>query len=215
MADESSKMEVGGVRVPPPPPQPPPPPVAPSQERRNLMKLPASLIGKDKETTLKKSALNVCKDFVCFRCHRSMYQERLVSWLYHNNDVDSCLQDGPTCGLIALKLAADILRTTGSQPILKESEENEIAELLQLSKDSGFSYHGEMFSARDMASLAKKYYNINFKVLSSGLEDCEGLVKHVFQGYPVVVPYDSDRNNEPCLKRGYKAHWAVITGELA
>lgn len=117
------------------------------------------------------------------------------------------------CGLVALKHAADILRASQSQLTLNKTSENEIAELLQLSIDSGFTYRGEMFSARDMGFLAKKYYDINYKVFGSGLKDYASLVNHLVQGYPVVVPYDSDRNNEPCLKKGHKAHWAVITGE--
>ena len=114
------------------------------------------------------------------------------------------------CGMIALKLAADVLKVSDNFPA--EPIENEIAELLQLSKDNMFTSNGEMFSARDMASLAKKYYGINYKVLQNGLRDYVGLVNHIIKGYPVVVPYDSDKNNEPCLKKGHKAHWSVITG---
>lgn len=31
-------------------------------------------------------------------------------------------------------------------------------------------------------------------------------------GYPILVPYDADRNNQPCELKGSKAHWAVIKG---
>ena len=116
------------------------------------------------------------------------------------------------CGLIALKLAADILKTSGSLASLPTTGENEIAELLQLSKESCFTYWGEMFSAKDMVSLARMYYGMNYQVGSSGLEDYMKVVNHIVQGYPVLVPYDADRNNEPCLKRGHKAHWVVVTG---
>lgn len=28
----------------------------------------------------------------------------------------------------------------------------------------------------------------------------------------IIVPYDCDRNFEPCLQNGTKAHWALIVG---
>ena len=31
----------------------------------------------------------------------------------------------------------------------------------------------------------------------------------------VMTRYDRDGNNEPCLKNGHKAHWAVFTGGLS
>ena len=70
-----------------------------------------------------------------------------------------------------------------------------------------------MFSAKDMGLLAKKYYELRFTVVDNGLEDYVQLIKHLCKGYPILVPYDADRNHEPCLKRGQKAHWAVITGK--
>ena len=29
-----------------------------------------------------------------------------------------------------------------------------------------------------------------------------------------LVPYDTDFNQEPCLRKGHKAHWALIVGKL-
>ena len=39
------------------------------------------------------------------------------------------------------------------------------------------------------------------------------LLKYLLLGWPVLVPYDNDKNFEPCLKNGHKAHWAVLTGK--
>lgn len=208
MADESVKV----VDVPVPLP-PPPLPTVLFKERRNLMKSPASLIGKENGTNVTRSALDLCRSFVCSHAERTP-EARKLTWFCCNNDVEAFLQDGPTCGLIALKLAADILKTSGSLASLPTTGENEIAELLQLSKESCFTYWGEMFSAKDMVSLARMYYGMNYQVGSSGLEDYMKVVNHIVQGYPVLVPYDADRNNEPCLKRGHKAHWVVVTGCL-
>ena len=111
-----------------------------------------------------------------------------------------------SCGLVALKLAADVLQISPSKST------DEIEDLLKVAQENGFTYRGEMFSAQDMGLLAKKYYHLNYDVLNNGLEDYVQLIKHLYRGYPVLVPYDADRNHEPCLKRGHKAHWAVVTG---
>ena len=112
-----------------------------------------------------------------------------------------------SCGLVALNLAADILKTSTGQ-----IETNDIQELLKVAQESGFTYRGEMFSAQDMGLLANKYYGLKFNILNNALDDYVKLVEHLCQGYPVLAPYDEDRNHEPCLKRGHKAHWAIITG---
>ena len=31
----------------------------------------------------------------------------------------------------------------------------------------------------------------------------------------LLVPYDTDFNQEPCLKKGHRAHWALIIGKLS
>ena len=108
--------------------------------------------------------------------------------------------------MVALKLAAHILKLS------QHESTNEIKELLRVAQELGITHYGEMFSARDMGLLAKKYYKLNFEVNNNGLEDCRKLIKHLCAGYPVLVPYDEDRNHEPCLKRGHKAHWAVLSG---
>lgn len=38
------------------------------------------------------------------------------------------------------------------------------------------------------------------------------IIGHLVRGKPVLVPYDSDGNFEPCLKSGHTAHWAVLHG---
>lgn len=38
------------------------------------------------------------------------------------------------------------------------------------------------------------------------------VVGHLICGKPVLIPYDSDGNFEPCLKSGHTAHWAVLHG---
>ncbi|XP_028398548.1 UPF0692 protein C19orf54 homolog [Dendronephthya gigantea] len=176
----------------------------PYAQGKNLMKSAATLIGQDDCKSVKESALNACQRFL----GRYKTEECGLAWFYHNNDVDAFLQDGPTCGLVALKLAANILR------ISQHESTNEIEDLLKVAQVLGFTNHGEMFSAQDMGLLAKKYYKLNFEVDNNGLDDYGKLIEHLCKGYSVVFPYDEDRNHEPCLKRGHKAHWAVLTGFL-
>uniref|UniRef100_A0A1E1WZ38 Actin maturation protease n=1 Tax=Amblyomma aureolatum TaxID=187763 RepID=A0A1E1WZ38_9ACAR len=38
------------------------------------------------------------------------------------------------------------------------------------------------------------------------------VVANLLRGKPVLIPYDSDGNFEPCLKRGRSAHWAILHG---
>ena len=98
--------------------------------------------------------------------------------------------------------------------ISRSKSTNEIEDLLKVAQENGFTYHGEMFSAQDMGLLAEQYYKLKYKVVNDSLEDYLGLLHHLYQGYPVLVPYDADRNHEPCLKKGHKAHWAVVTGKV-
>lgn len=101
MADEVDesheiiKTKVGGSTVVISPPRPPSPPVVPFKQGINLMKSPASLIGEGKGTSMKKSALDLCKSFVSSRFRRTSNTIGL-SWFYYNNDIEACLQDGPT-----------------------------------------------------------------------------------------------------------------------
>lgn len=38
------------------------------------------------------------------------------------------------------------------------------------------------------------------------------VLNHIYQGLPVLVPYDAYFNYEPCVKDGQSAHWALICG---
>ena len=35
-----------------------------------------------------------------------------------------------------------------------------------------------------------------------------------FYYFDLFVSYDRDANSQPCLKRGHRSHWALLTGEL-
>ena len=47
------------------------------------------------------------------------------------------------------------------------------------------------------------------------LRDCRFLHEEfVISRNLLLVPYDTDFNQEPCLKKGHRAHWALIIGKL-
>ena len=47
------------------------------------------------------------------------------------------------------------------------------------------------------------------------LRDCRFLyVEFAENRSLLLVPYDTDFNQEPCLKKGHRAHWALIIGKL-
>lgn len=38
------------------------------------------------------------------------------------------------------------------------------------------------------------------------------IIKNLFECNAILIPYDTDANHEPCLKKGKKAHWCITTG---
>ena len=64
-----------------------------------------------------------------------------------------------------------------------------------------------------MAKLASSLYSCKAEVYEGKLyEDRVRILGFLLRGMPVLVPYDNDRNFEPILQNGHKAHWAIITG---
>lgn len=84
--------------------------------------------------------------------------------------------------------------------------------LLALARNRGFSEQGEMYCAENLAMLAKEYYGVQACVQYKGLDEHENVLNHLVKGLPILVPYDADKNHQPCQARGHSAHWAVVTG---
>lgn len=85
-----------------------------------------------------------------------------------------------------------------------------------MARSKGYSGFGEMFSAFEMATLAEEYYG---PLLTAETWDApwdhsliQALLKTLLNGGMSLVPYDVDKNHEPCLAGGKKAHWAAIKG---
>ncbi|XP_022909753.1 actin maturation protease [Onthophagus taurus] len=109
------------------------------------------------------------------------------------------IQDGPQCGIVALAL-------------LTANPTKETVNLIyQEAVRRKFSINGEMFSCYNMCELANQFTTYRTQVFEGTLNS--GYIKHfLFDGGCLLVPYDVDKNDEPCLNNGTKAHWAVISG---
>lgn len=79
-----------------------------------------------------------------------------------------------------------------------------------------YTKHGEMFSANNMAKLAGQVYNCQAQRIKGSWEVLTKLPKTLdlicVQEKLILVPYDSDADQWPCMRKGEKAHWGVIFG---
>lgn len=120
------------------------------------------------------------------------------------------------CGLSALSIAVELLKKhqgdgTTTLPV---DQEQELDSLLKMAQLKGFSCQGEMYSAENLAKLAKEFYGLECLVTSDGFRDDNFVISEVLKGSAVLVPYDADKNHEPCQENGHRAHWALVTGQL-
>jgi len=69
-----------------------------------------------------------------------------------------------------------------------------------------------MFSASDMADLAKEVLGGGEAMSISLLQDKDWLVNVLAEGRQMLIPYDCAANHSPCLEGGKKAHWALVVG---
>ncbi|CAG0913464.1 unnamed protein product [Notodromas monacha] len=124
-------------------------------------------------------------------------------FIYFGSKVDiitPVLQQGPTCGLVAAEMASKMLLTSGQLSV---------EDLLVHCIRKKTTTHGEMFSADWLGSaVADLNPNLSFSVENAN--DFESIFLHLQAGNPILIPYDTDANHQPALKRGHKAHWAVV-----
>ncbi|KAF5275200.1 hypothetical protein FQR65_LT04232 [Abscondita terminalis] len=118
--------------------------------------------------------------------------------------LESVLQEGPQCGLVALAIC------------MGKPNKTIVKQLYEEAKDAGYTYNGELFSAKDFIKLVQG--NVDKKVtLHEGILDCQDIKTFLLEGGLMLVPqvrYDCDKNHSPCKSNGQKAHWAVVSGIL-
>ncbi|XP_072346307.1 actin maturation protease isoform X1 [Scyliorhinus torazame] len=198
-ANPSEDRSDGSEWLAPPPPPPlsflPPPLVPP---RKNLYQILAGermpVIGDREE--VKMLLQNRADSF-----------SKELNWLLINKYVPSLIQDGPQCGLVALWMAGHLLNTC---------EVRDLEGIVDCAKARGYTVQGEMFSGADMVKLAEEVFQCHGELLHEGLTGSNKarIMQHLLAGYPVLLPYDEDFNHEPCLRKGHRAHWAVVSGVL-
>lgn len=66
----------------------------------------------------------------------------------------------------------------------------------------------------NLADLCESVSEIQASVIDLVQDRCD-LLAALLRGNPVLVPYDADKNHQPCQKRGHKAHWTVLTGKVS
>ncbi|TPX71319.1 hypothetical protein CcCBS67573_g06227 [Chytriomyces confervae] len=151
-------------------------------------------------------------------------------WQVEGIPVTPLLQKGPTCGLVALAMAISAFDqpacinpdTTDAAPSHTPNSQHvrptpidasETApQLLKVAQSLQYTWKGEMFSAEWLATIAR-HQGISATVVE--WRNSTQVAQHLLEGGLCLVAYDKDGNHEPCLKRGSKAHWALIHGFVA
>lgn len=91
-----------------------------------------------------------------------------------------------------------------------------VGQLLAEARVRGFTQHGEVYSVDFMGTLAAEYLPDHRPDILVDLQSCPDSLTHALaHGAMILVPYDSDFNHAPCLKRGHKAHWALLVGLIS
>ncbi|XP_045164436.2 UPF0692 protein C19orf54 homolog [Mercenaria mercenaria] len=123
----------------------------------------------------------------------------------YQRKVEPIIQSGPQCGLVAAAMADSILH-----------KDVTVEQLSEASQSQGFSKQGEIFSSLYLEKITSQAYGCKTSVLD--IRDVGGkweFLNCLARGDVLLVPYDPDKNFVPVLKKGHKAHWALVTGFFA
>ncbi|XP_060068951.1 uncharacterized protein LOC132549068 [Ylistrum balloti] len=196
--NESYENSHKAMRHPPPPPPPPPPEVPTQKSVTDVITLPHAAAAKVEQDNLQKKLAKIIEEGTGF-------ENSLTLVSLHHNQVVPLMQEGPCCGLVALAMAKDLMERTDVS----------FEDILGTSRARGYTNKGEMFSAFDMGALAREVYGCECEVLDMETTGSKELfLRHLVGGNICLVPYDADANHEPCMKKGHKAHWTILTGIL-
>ncbi|XP_062916461.1 actin maturation protease isoform X3 [Mobula hypostoma] len=223
-----------GSQLPPPPPPPPPPP-----EFSNQSLLPAKRLYQvlAKGQLQQRSDREELKKLLQ---NRSNSFGKELNWLLINAPIPSMIQDGPQCGLVALWMAGHLLNApqpVSLEDIVNCAiEKNYTAQgemfsgdnMVKLAKEV-FACHGEVLSGgllginktRILLHLKAGYPVLipyPCKLLTDAKPAQTGAAAHGCLARCRLEllnlrkgSYDEDFNHEPCLRKGHRAHWAVVS----
>ncbi|XP_035230430.1 UPF0692 protein C19orf54 homolog [Stegodyphus dumicola] len=176
--------------VSPPLPPPPPPPQVPYRKTDST-----NLNDTDSKSNCKMS--NEC---IISAVRHLFSDEKLTALISFCKPTIPIIQEGRCCGIVALSMASQFIQSAPVQVILEKA------------KALNFTKEGELFSAYNMATLASDLLHCDASVVDDVLVHKKDILHHICEGWPVLIPYDSDKNHFPCSNKGHSAHWAVITG---
>ncbi|CAF0966346.1 unnamed protein product [Adineta ricciae] len=132
--------------------------------------------------------------------------------------IEPILQEGPQCGIVALAMAMN-----------NHSCNVKVQSIFEKAKELLYTIQGELFDGKEVLE-SYANYSYRFTCLARVIPHlCEqfnltatvhqwakvtDLVDCLQSGCICLVPYDSDANHEPCLKKGHRAHWLLVHGYL-
>jgi hypothetical protein len=70
-------------------------------------------------------------------------------------------------------------------------------------------------AVKNLAFLAELWLPVKASIHESMADNWAEVLTGLCQGDAFLIPYDADANNEPCNRKGHRAHWAVLTGFCA
>ncbi|KAK5582459.1 hypothetical protein RB653_004044 [Dictyostelium firmibasis] len=130
-------------------------------------------------------------------------------WIIRLPPYCSRLQSGYNCGIVGIRMAIEFIDKSF---LGKEF----IDELFMTAVLKGYSKEGEMFSSYHLSEITNLLFNnLNFNYIKSNVisfPTTSDILNHLSNGFPILVPYDADKNWRPCCTGGTRAHWAMIIG---
>ena len=95
------------------------------------------------------------------------------------------------------------------------SENIKLAELVELAQNDGITNCGELFSVNWLVEFITRHWpQIHSQIMDFPTPFCiiQHFMKNVEFLTSFLIPYDCDKNFEPCNKNGHSAHWAILVG---
>ncbi|KAN0022555.1 hypothetical protein ACTFIU_004753 [Dictyostelium citrinum] len=130
-------------------------------------------------------------------------------WIVRLPPYCSRLQSGYNCGIVGIRMAIEFI----DKSFLEKSF---IDELFMTAVLKGYSKEGEMFSSYHLSEITNLLFNnLNFNYIKSNVVSfptAADILNQLSNGFPILVPYDADKNWRPCTTGGTRAHWAMIIG---
>lgn len=68
--------------------------------------------------------------------------------------------------------------------------------------------------AYNIAEVSTRFLKCKAEVVNKGLPAPPELIKLLLTNHTFLVPYDCDKNHQPCCNNGASAHWSLICGFL-